>query len=159
MLQVFSLSRVVNVEVVFLTRVKLLGDAAHLFTVVRGHSWTTSLVFSSTLITDSLVMPRSRGTSLFLLFIFSCEGHVNRILLRLENIQSWQLLDFPSLTIRDHLAKTVTEKWSITTTSVTKRFSLNKYYSFGNCNGWFYYCEGVGFFCQFKDASSLCCEL
>lgn len=69
-----------------LTSVKLLGDAAHLFTVVRGHSWTTSLVFSSTLITDSLVMPRSRGTSLFLLFIFSCNKkrvltsarHINR---------------------------------------------------------------------------------
>lgn len=58
---------------VCLTRVKLLGDAAHLFTVVRGHSWTTSLVLSSTLITDSLVIPRRRGTSLFLLFIFSCE--------------------------------------------------------------------------------------
>ncbi|TNN66759.1 hypothetical protein EYF80_023001 [Liparis tanakae] len=57
-----------------LQRVKLLGDAAHLFTVVRGHSCTTSLVFSSTLNTDSLVMPRSRGTSLFLLFIFSCRN-------------------------------------------------------------------------------------
>lgn len=55
-----------------LTRVKLLGDAAHLFTVVSGHSWTTSLVRSSTRITDSLVIPSRRGTSLFLLFIFSC---------------------------------------------------------------------------------------
>lgn len=54
------------------TRVKLLGEAAHLLTVVRGHSCTTSLVFSSTLITDSLVIPNSRGTSLFLPFIFSC---------------------------------------------------------------------------------------
>lgn len=53
------------------TRVKLLGEAAHLLTVVRGHSCTTSFVFSSTRITDSLVMPSSRGTSLFLPFIFS----------------------------------------------------------------------------------------
>lgn len=50
---------------------KLLGEAAHLLTVVRGHSCTTSLVFSSTLITASLVMPSRRGTNLFLLFIFS----------------------------------------------------------------------------------------
>lgn len=55
------------------TRVKLLGEAAHLLTVVRGHSWTTSFVFSSTRITDSLVIPSSRGTSLFLPFIFSCQ--------------------------------------------------------------------------------------
>lgn len=55
------------------TSVKLLGEAAHLFTVVSGHSWTTSLVFSSTRITDSLVIPSSLGTSLFLLFIFSWE--------------------------------------------------------------------------------------
>lgn len=61
-----------------LTRVKLLGDAAHLLTVVRGHSWTTSLVRSSTRITDSLVMPRRRGTSLFLLFIFSCGKKFNK---------------------------------------------------------------------------------
>lgn len=54
------------------TRVKLLGEAAHLLTVVSGHSCTTSFVFSSTRITDSLVIPRSRGTSLFLPFIFSC---------------------------------------------------------------------------------------
>lgn len=63
-----------KVENVALTKVKLLGDAAHLFTVVSGHSWTTSLVFSSTLITDSFVIPKSRGTSLFLLFIFSCKN-------------------------------------------------------------------------------------
>lgn len=55
------------------TKVKLLGEAAHLLTVVRGHSCTTSFVFSSTRITDSLVIPSSRGTSLFLPFIFSCQ--------------------------------------------------------------------------------------
>lgn len=54
------------------TRVKLLGEAAHLLTVVRGHSCTTSFVFSSTRMTDSLVIPSSLGTSLFLPFIFSC---------------------------------------------------------------------------------------
>lgn len=69
-LKVFGL----KVENMALTKVKLLGDAAHLFTVVSGHSWTTSLVFSSTLITDSFVIPKSRGTSLFLLFIFSCKN-------------------------------------------------------------------------------------
>ena len=55
-----------------------MGEAAHLLTVVRGHSWTTSLVFSSTRMTDSLVMPSKRGTSLFLLFIFSCRRERNR---------------------------------------------------------------------------------
>lgn len=55
-----------------------MGEAAHLLTVVRGHSWTTSLVFSSTRMTDSLVMPSKRGTSLFLLFIFSCRKDSNR---------------------------------------------------------------------------------
>lgn len=55
-----------------ITRVKLLGEAAQRFTVVSGHSCNTSLVFSSTRITESLVTPSKRGTSLFLPFIFSC---------------------------------------------------------------------------------------
>lgn len=59
-----------------LTRVKLLGEAAQRLMLVRFHSWITSLVFSSTLITHSLVMPRSLGTSLFFPFIFSCEAEV-----------------------------------------------------------------------------------
>jgi len=53
------------------TSVKLLGEAAQRLTVVSGHSCSTSLVFSSTRMTESLVMPRRRGTSLFLPFIFS----------------------------------------------------------------------------------------
>lgn len=53
------------------TRVKLLGEAAQRLTVVSGHSCSTSLVFSSTRITESLVIPSRRGTSLFLPFIFS----------------------------------------------------------------------------------------
>lgn len=67
------------------TRVKLLGEAAHLLTVVRGHSCTTSFVFSSTRITDSLVIPSSLGTSLFLPFIFSCrmrKHHTEFVLVR-----------------------------------------------------------------------------
>lgn len=55
-----------------LTKVKLLGEAAQRLILVRFHSWITSLVFSSTLITLSLVIPSKRGTSLFLPFIFSC---------------------------------------------------------------------------------------
>lgn len=54
-----------------LTRVKLLGEAAQRLMLVRFHSWITSFVFSSTLITLSLVIPSRRGTSLFLPFIFS----------------------------------------------------------------------------------------
>lgn len=54
-----------------LTRVKLFGEAAQRLMLVKFHSWITSLVFSSTLITLSLVMPSRRGTSLFLPFIFS----------------------------------------------------------------------------------------
>lgn len=54
------------------TSVKLLGEAAQRLTVVSGHSCSTSLVFSSTRITESLVIPSRRGTSLFLPFIFSC---------------------------------------------------------------------------------------
>lgn len=53
------------------TSVKLLGEAAQRLTVVSGHSCSTSLVFSSTRITESLVIPSRRGTSLFLPFIFS----------------------------------------------------------------------------------------
>lgn len=59
-----------------LTRVKLLGEAAQRLMLVRFHSWITSLVFSSTRITHSLVMPRSLGTSLFFPFIFSCKAEV-----------------------------------------------------------------------------------
>ena len=55
-----------------LTRVKLLGEAAQRLMLVRFHSCITSFVFSSTLITLSLVIPSRRGTSLFLPFIFSC---------------------------------------------------------------------------------------
>lgn len=50
--------------------------------LVKLHSCITSLVFSSTLITLSLVMPNRRGTSLFFPFIFSCRverhTHVTR---------------------------------------------------------------------------------
>lgn len=88
-----------------LTRVKLLGDAAHLFTVVSGHSWTTSLVLSSTLITDSLVIPRSRGTSLFLLFIFSCKSNNNNKILILPNFTSWHCHRAQNIQINKHWIK------------------------------------------------------
>lgn len=73
------------------TRVKLLGEAAHLLTVVRGHSCTTSFVFSSTRITDSLVIPSSRGTSLFLPFIFSCQRRQTseRVYAAAKHLRRW----------------------------------------------------------------------
>lgn len=55
------------------TKVKELGEAAHLLTVVSGQVFKTSLVFSSTLITDSLVIPSNLGTSLLRPLIFSYE--------------------------------------------------------------------------------------
>lgn len=54
-----------------LTRVNEFGEAAHLLTVVRGQVFSTSLVFSSTLMIDSRVIPRRRGTSLLRPRIFS----------------------------------------------------------------------------------------
>ncbi len=51
---------------------KELGEAAQRRTVVRGHVLSTSLVFSSTLMMDSLVIPRRRGTSLLRPRNFSC---------------------------------------------------------------------------------------
>lgn len=73
------------------TKVKLLGEAAHLLTVVSGHSCTTSFVFSSTRITDSLVIPNSRGTSLFLPFIFSCQvrKHQTTFMSVLKHLHRW----------------------------------------------------------------------
>lgn len=73
------------------TKVKLLGEAAHLLTVVSGHSCTTSFVFSSTRITDSLVIPSSRGTSLFLPFIFSCQvrKHQTTFMSVLKHLHRW----------------------------------------------------------------------
>jgi len=63
---------------VCVTRVKELGEAAHLLTVVRGQVFSTSLVFSSTLMMDSLVMPRRRGTSLFRPLSFSCKKRTQK---------------------------------------------------------------------------------
>ena len=50
---------------------KVLGNAAHLLTVVRGHVLRISLLFSSSLRKLSMVTPNRRGTRLFLPFIFS----------------------------------------------------------------------------------------
>ena len=73
------------------TSVKLLGEAAQRLTVVSGHSCNTSLVFSSTRITESLVIPSRRGTSLFLPFIFSWNRRYKESVLFL-----WIHLIFPS---------------------------------------------------------------
>ena len=54
-----------------LTSVKLLGEAAHRRTVVSGHVFMISFVFSSTLTTLSLLIPSKRGTNLFLPLTFS----------------------------------------------------------------------------------------
>lgn len=50
------------------------GEAAHLFTDVKGQTFIMSLVRSSTRMTDSRVTPISRGTNLFRPFIFSCKA-------------------------------------------------------------------------------------
>lgn len=108
-----------------LTRVKLLGDAAHLFTVVRGHSWTTSLVLSSTLITDSLVMPRSRGTSLFLLFIFSCKNKTNRnTAFKHKNIAANQYWTKVLLELQHHCWMTVTTDYTLLTSVNLQSWAL-----------------------------------
>ena len=53
-----------------LPRENVLGEAAHLLTVVKGQVLMISLLFSSRRRTLSLVTPSSRGTNLFLPEIF-----------------------------------------------------------------------------------------
>ena len=61
------------------------GVAAHPLTVVKGHVLSTSLVFSSTLMIDSRVTPRRRGTSLLLKRTFSCNNIKEREFAMFDN--------------------------------------------------------------------------